>query len=146
MSKLRTNITASGKAGFTLIEAMLGVIIVGTAIAGVMLLMGSGTRVNVYGNSLATAVLLAEEARALTDGFDFDDLGDLDGDTFSPTDGDGEAIAALARYEQSLSVTYINPDDFTDYTGEDPAVLARLVATVSLDGEELAQITWFRSQ
>ena len=146
MSKLRTNTTAGGKAGFTLIEAMFGVIIVGATIAGVMLLMGSGTRVNFYGNNLATAVLLAEEVRALTDGHDFDDLGDLDGDTFSPTDDDGEPIASLARYEQSVSVTYIGPDDFSTYTGEDPAVLARLVATVSLDGEQLTQMTWFRSR
>lgn len=146
MRKFRTNTVPSGKAGFTLIEAMFGVIIVGAGIAGVMLLMGSGTRVNSYGNNLATAVLLAEEVRALTDEFGFDDLGALDGDAFSPTDDDGAPIASLARYEQSLGVTYIDPDDLSAYAGEDPAVLARLVATVSLDGEELTQITWLRSR
>ena len=125
---------------------MLAVMIVGLAISGVMLLMGSGTTANAYGNKLASAVLLADEARALTDGAAFDDLLDFDGTTFTPTDALDNPIASLADYEQALSVTYINPDDFTDYAGTDPPVLARLTAAVTHNGDELIQITWLRSR
>ena len=115
----KRHISTPTRPGFTLIEAMLAVMIVGLAISGVMLLMGSGTTANAYGNKLASAVLLADEARALTDGAAFDDLLDFDGTTFTPTDALDNPIASLADYEQALSVTYINPDDFTDYAGTD---------------------------
>lgn len=133
------------RTGFTLIEMMFAVLLVGFSITGIMLLMGSGTQVNAYGSSLSTAVLLAGEAQALTDGVDFYALGDFDGDVFSPTDANGAPIGSLERYEQTLSVTYIDPYDFTAYGGADP-VMARLVAMVSYDGRQLSQITWLRSR
>ena len=132
-------------AGFTLIEAMLAIMIIGFAVTGLMLLLTSGTQVNSYGAQLSTSVFLAELTQALTDEIAFEDLPSYDGLTFAATNADGETITELNHYQQDLTVTGVDPTDLSTYTGSDPQALMLRVG-VSYAGNEVTNIAWLRTQ
>ena len=131
--------------GFTMIKAMLAVMIVGLGIAALMQVFASGTIVNGYGDNLSKGVFLAEELRSMTDNVFFDDLQAHDGQTFSGVDANGAVVAGLQDYSQTFAVEGVNPDDMLPYVGPDPEAI-RLTVTVSRDGEELTQLSWLRSR
>ena len=78
--------------GFTLMEAVFSIMIVGLGVVAMMQLFGSGTKVNAYGNHLSSAVFLAEELQAMTDDVAFDDLLSYDGQTFNGVDANGNPV------------------------------------------------------
>lgn len=129
--------------GFALIEALVSILIVGFGVTGLMFLLGAQTRVNAAGSRLATAVLLAEQVRCMTDTMAFDDLFGLDGWTGNGVDAGGNVIPGWERYEQSLAVDAVNADNLTPYVGADPPA-ARLTARVSCGGTELYAVSWLR--
>ena len=131
--------------GFSLIEAMVATMIIAFGIVGLMLLMSSATRLNAEGNRLSTAVLLAEELRAHTDNAPFADLSTYDGQTFSALDAAGDPVPDLQQYQQTLTVTPVNPVDLSVDAGADPAAFLLKVA-VSHAGSELTQLTWLRTR
>ncbi|MBN1436625.1 MAG: type II secretion system protein [Sedimentisphaerales bacterium] len=131
---------------FTLIEAMFAVAIVGFSIAGLMLVMGSGTRVNMFGQQVSTASFLAEELHSIVDNTPFDQLVDLDNQTFNAVDSLGNPIEGLENYSQHLSVTYINPATLQVATLGDPQVAVRITAVVFCDDQQVTSYTWLRIQ
>ena len=133
------------RAGFSLIEAMVSIIITGIGIAALMAVMASGTRVNDFGNKLSTAVFLAEQARALTDNVNFEDLPSCSDLTWTPLDGAGNPISDLSRYQQHLAVEPVDPATMTAYAGADPPAY-RLTAVVTAGNTELTRITWLRAR
>ena len=133
----------NGASGFTLMEVLIAIVIVGVGIVSLMMLFASGTMVNQFSSDLSTAVFLADQLRSMTDEQGIDELladGDL---TFNGVDASGNAVAGLQQYQQTLEVQAINPEDMTVYVGPDVnAVLVK--ATVEKSGEQLAQISWLR--
>ena len=133
----------NGASGFTLMEVLIAIVIVGVGIVSLMMLFASGTMVNQFSSDLSTAVFLADQLRSMTDEQGIDELladGDL---TFNGVDASGNAVAGLQQYQQTLEVQAISPDDMTVYVGPDVnAVLVK--ATVKKSGEQLAQISWLR--
>ena len=145
MVKRRIIRHASAQSGFSLIEAMFATVILSFGIVSLMMLLGAGTKLNAYGNQLSTAVLLAEQARAVTDAVAFDDLAAYDGTSFNAVDVDGQAVPDLQAYQQSLTVTAVNIDGLSSYTGPDPPPAWLLAASVSCNGEQLTELTWLRT-
>jgi len=142
----RTELHKHQRRAFSLIEAMFSIVIIGFAVMGLMALMGSGTRLNAYGNRLSTAVLLAEEVRALTDAAPFDELLDHDGETFNALDHADNPIAGLQGYQQNLTVTAVHPYNLTAYTPTEAPTMVRLSAFVTYEGAELTRISWLRTR
>ena len=132
-------------AGFTLIEAAFAIIIVGLGTAALVGLFMAQTQANAYGRDLSTAVFLAEELRAMTDGVAFDQLGSFDGRTYNGADADGQALPGLGEYLQTLTVGQVDPTDLSPYVGSDPQ-MRLLTATVSYAGEPMTQISWLRGK
>lgn len=135
----------AGHRGFTLIEALVALVILSFAVVALMALMGSGTRVNAYGKQLSTAVFLLEQTRANLDQVAFADLPSYNGQTLPVTDSGGQAVADFADYQQQVTVTPVNPDDMSVYAGADPQ-LYRVTATVSYQGDELSRVSWLRNR
>jgi len=124
--------------GFTLIEALFSVVIVGLGVVALMLLFAAGTEVNSFGNRLSSGVIFAEQVRAATDDTPFIDLPDLDGQTF-------DGSAGLTEYQIQLDATPVNPDDLTPYVGPDPEMI-RMTARVRYKNDDLTTLNWLRSQ
>lgn len=112
--------------GFTLVEAALATVIVGTGIVSLMQLQGTLTQQNAAANQATTAMLLATHIQEAMAGLSFndpaygsayfgpepgevlssfDDVDDFDGQTLSPPiDSTRAAIANLSQYTQAVTV------------------------------------------
>lgn len=128
---------------FTLVEAMMAVVIVGLGVTGLMYIVASGTTVNAFGNQLSSATYLAEELRTMTDIEEFESLTDYDGLSFAGVDSDGNAIAGMQGYVQSLTVTAVDPTTLASDPTSDVILIA---ANVSYQGKEMVNMTWLRIQ
>jgi len=126
-------------------EAVFSIMIVGLGVVAMMQLLGSGTKVNAYGNHLSSAVFLSEELQAMTDDVAFEDLLSFDGQTFNGVDANGNPVQGLGTYQQQLLAEGVTPEDLTVYVGADPEMI-RLTAVVTHQGMELARVSWLRSQ
>jgi len=123
--------------GFTLIEVLAALGIIGLAVVALLGSIASGTRTNQVARETTQAVFLAQELREWTlrlpfrdtdaadvdnppgpDGTDpqvfVDDLDDLMNVTFSPPrDGTGSAIADMAGWSETITMTWRDPSDLT---------------------------------
>ena len=129
--------------GFTLMEAVFSILIVGLGVAALMQVFASGTNVNDFGNKLSTAVFLAGELRSMTDDVDFVDLPDFDGAEYYGVDSNEVPLTGMQDYLQSLTVEEVNPIDMTVSAGDTD--MYRLTATVTYKGQLLSEISWLRS-
>jgi prepilin-type N-terminal cleavage/methylation domain-containing protein len=130
--------------GFTLIEAMFAIMIIGIGIAALMTVFAAGTNVNGYGDRLSKAVFLADEIRAMTDNAKFADLGNYNGRVYNGVDANGSAVAGLQEYNQTISVRYIDPVNMAVYVGTEPPG-AIITALVSYNNEEMTRLSWIRT-
>ena len=131
--------------GFTLIEAVFTIMIIGLGIAALMQLFASGTEVNHYGDSLSKAVFLAEELRSMTDDQPFDELLSYNGQSYNGVDATGVEVPGLQLFTQSFEVTALNPTSFLPEIDPDP-ILLRLTVNVSRPSGNLTTVSWLRSK
>jgi len=144
MKPVKNKILRQSNKGFTLIEVMFSILIVGLGIAALMLLLGSCTLVNAYGNHLSDGVFLCEQIRSLTDEQTFDNLLNLNGQTFNAVDSSGNPVPGLEAYQQTLQAQAVNPDDFTVYVGPDAEAVV-LTTIVTYAGKEINRMSWLRT-
>ena len=133
--------TRCNSGGFTLMEAVFSIMIVGLGVVALMQVFASGTNVNDFGNKLSTAVFLGGELRSMTDDVDFVDLPDYEG-TYSGVDSNNVPLTGMQDYQQSLTVEEVNPVDMTVAAGG--MDMYRLTATVTFKGQLLSEISWLR--
>jgi type II secretory pathway pseudopilin PulG len=126
------------RAGFTLVETMLAMIIVGTAVLASMTLLGVGTQTNKASFQLVTALNLSETVRERMHGVDFEDALDENGSIYSPPlDVRGVSIPELPDWSQELSVVPV-PADSIDETTTGSSDMANLTVTVLFRGKTVA--------
>ena len=133
------------RAGFTLMEAVFSIMIVGLGVAALMQVFASGTKVNAYGDHLSKGVFLAEELRSMTDDVKFADLPGYNNRIYNGVDANGNVVAGLQEFQQRLTVHAVNPANLTTYTGADPQAML-LTATVAHSGSTLTHISWLRTK
>lgn len=124
--------------GFTLIETLFAIIIVGLGVVAMMQLFLSGTEINSYGNKLSTGVIFAEQVRSMTDETYFYDLPGHDEEVFS-------GVEELNNFQVKLNVEAVNPEDMTIYVGPDPEMM-RVTAQVTYKTKEITQLSWLRNR
>ncbi len=147
--------------GFTLIEVAIATVIIAVGVIALMVGVGSSTRINSSGRSLAQAVILAENIREwsikppffdpeLTDpgpiGYEtgesvVDDLDDLH-QTFSPPrDSQGNFITAMANWKQIVTVQWV--DDTNLSTISSTATDTVMVAVeIQLNAKPIYTTSW----
>ncbi|MHC4498617.1 MAG: prepilin-type N-terminal cleavage/methylation domain-containing protein [Planctomycetota bacterium] len=155
------------KAGFTLIEALIAVVIISIAIVALLAANSAFTQANAIGTELSTAEFLVEQIKELTATLpvidpntgaatfgaeeaalvDYDDLDDFDDMTFSPPiNADRTPLNDFAAFSQQITVQNVHPGDFEQVVADHGSEFVRVTVTVFLNSENLSSASWIRAK
>jgi len=154
--------------GFSLIEVLIAILLVGLAIASLVTANSAFTKANGAGAELSTAEFLSEQIRELsillpvidpntgvsTFGpetgetlADYDDLDDFDGASFSPPiSADRNVLNDLASFSQQITVENVNASDFEQVVSDHGSFFVRVTVTVFLNSREISSVRWLRAR
>lgn len=156
------------KTGFTLIEVMIAVILVGLAIASLVGANSSFTQANGAGTELSTAEFLLEQIKELTamlpvidpvSGISnfgpesgevlatYNDLDDFDGASFSPPiDASRNTLSNFATFNQQITVENVNPSNFEQVENDNSTNFVRITVKVYHNSKEICSSSWLRAR
>ena len=163
----RRNPAARG--GFTLIEAMIAMLIVGLTIAALVASTGAFTRTNAAGIDLSTAEFLIEEIRELTASLPVidpvtgtanfgpeagetslalcNDLDDFDGASYNPPiDINRTALTNFPNFTQQVQVQNVAVSNFTTVVADHTTNFYRVTVTILMNGTALTSANWIRAR
>lgn len=158
--------------GFSLIEALIAILIVGFAMASLLAANGAFTKANGAGTDLSTAEFLGEQIRELTallpvvepetpesgvDVFgpesdetlatDYDDLNDFDDKSFSPPiSADRISLAELPAFSQQITVQNVHKSNFEQVVADHDSAFVRVTVRVYLNSKEISSVSWLRTR
>jgi len=137
------------KAGFSLIEVLVAIILVGIAIAALVAASSSFTRANAAGAELATAEFLIEQIRELTAMLPYDDLDDFVGadgvESFCPPiSADRTVLNDFAAFTQKVTVKNVSESDLEQVVGYHSRFV-RVSVEVSLNSRPISSVSWIRA-
>ena len=154
------------KGGFTLVEVLIAVILVGLAIASLVGANGAFTKASGIGVDLSTAEFLIEQIRELTvllpvvdpqtgtstfgseEGTlaDYDDLDDFDGKNFCPPISAGrEVLNSFAAFSQQITVENVSAADFEQVVSDHSSSFIRVSVKVLLNSKGISSASWIRT-
>jgi prepilin-type N-terminal cleavage/methylation domain-containing protein len=156
------------KSGFTLIEVLFAVMLVGLAIASLMAANAAFTEANGVGTDLSTAEFLIGQIRELTMLLpvidpetelatfgpetgetlaDYDDLDDLNGSSFSPPiDAQRTTLNDFSAYSQKIAVQNVNASDFEQAVANHSSNFVRITVNVYLNSKQISSASWLRAR
>jgi hypothetical protein len=157
--------------GFSLIEALIAIVLVGLAVASLLAANGAFTKANGAGTDLSTAEFLVEQIRELTallpvvepgtpeSGVDvfgpesgetlatYDDLNDFDDKSFTPPiNADRTALADLAAFSQQVTVQNVNASNFELVVADHGSAFIRVTVKIYLNSKEISSANWLRAR
>jgi prepilin-type N-terminal cleavage/methylation domain-containing protein len=131
--------------GFSLIEIMISVLLVGLSITAMVVATNSFTMANGAGADLSTAEFLVEQIRELTAMMAVDSLSALNDVTYAPPIGSNQAVLNdLAGFSQHIVVECVRQSDFS--MGTTSSDFIRISVTVSLNGRPITSASWLRTR
>ena len=137
------------KSGFSLIEVLFAVMLVGLAIASLLAANGMFSRTNAAGTNMSTAEFLIEQIRERSVSSDYDALSSLphfDGVTFSPPiDADGQYLTDFATFSEVITAENVSGQNFEQVVGYDSG-FCRVTAKVFLNSKEITSASWIRAR
>jgi prepilin-type N-terminal cleavage/methylation domain-containing protein len=158
--------------GFSFIEVLIAIVLVGIAIASLLAANGSFTKTNAAGTELSTAEFLLEQIKELTvvlpvvdpnTGMstfgpeadettlaDYDDLDDFDGAVFSPPINNYKAtLNDFAAYTQQITVENVSATNFeqvvADHSSANPQYFFRVTVKVFYGSKQVVSADWVRA-
>ena len=135
------------KNGFTLIEVLFAIVLVGIAIASLVGANISFTKANSVGTNLSTAEFLIEQIRERTLSVEYDDLYALDGANYSPpVNVNGEVLNDFAAFSQQVTVENVSDTDFSLVVDDYTSSFVRITVRVLLNSREVSSAGWIRAQ
>ena len=153
--------------GFTLIEVLIAIMLVGLAIASLVAANISFTKANAAGVELSTAEFLIEQIKELTallpvvdpeTGTDlfgpeeagpgsYDDLDDFDGASFSPPiNANREFLNDFAAFSQKVTVENVSASNFETVVADHSTPFVRVTVRVLLNSKEISSASWLRAR
>lgn len=166
--------TSKRRKGFSFVEILISIILVGLSIAALVGANNSFTMANGAGADLSTAEFLIEQVRELTTllpvvdpavttwttlGPDpgettlssYNDVDDFDGfnsdSVGGPIDANRSVLSALSSFTQSVTVERVSQTDFNVVVADsDPSPFIRVTVTVSRNGQEISSASWIRAR
>ena len=133
------------KHGFSLIEVLIAILLVGLAIASLVGANISFTKANAAGTDLSTAEFLIEQIRERTALVDYAGLYAFDGASFSPPiSADGEVLNHFAAFSQQVTVENVSASDF-EQPGDPDSKFVRVTVKVFLNSKEISSTSWLRA-
>jgi len=155
------------KNGFSLIEVLVAIILVGLAVVSLVAANSSLTKANGAATNLSTAEFLVEQIRELTallsvvdpqtgisvfgpeeaNLIDYDDLDDFDGACFSPPiNANREVLNIFPAFSQQIVVENVNASNFQQVVADHSSSFVRVTVRVLLNSEEISSISWIRAR
>ena len=160
--------TAKHKKGFTLIEVLIAVILVGLAIASLVGANAAFTQANGAGTDLSTAEFLLEQIKELSATLavidpitetatfgpeagetlaTYDDLDDFDNRTFSPPiDASRNTLSNFPSFSQVVIVQNVNPSNFEQVENDHNTMFVRVTVKVYQNSTEICSASWLRAR
>ena len=138
---------AMQRRGFTLIEALIAILLVGIAIAALVVSNQSFTIANGAGLQLSTAEFLIEQIREQTAEMSFTALvgAGLNGQVYLPPhDSKGNNLTAYPGYSQRITAQYVNASDLRT-PSESATPFYRVTVEIRLNNETLSSASWLRA-
>jgi prepilin-type N-terminal cleavage/methylation domain-containing protein len=136
------------KHGFTLIEVLIAILLVGLAIASLVVANGSFTKANAAATDLSTAEFLIEQVRERSALVNYDDLHGLEhfnNVLFSPPIGaDGGSLNSFAAFSEQITVENVSASNFESLDpGSD---FIRVTVKVFLNNKQISSARWLRAR
>ncbi len=158
--------------GFSFIEVLIAIVLVGIAIASLLAANSTFTKANAAGTELSTAEFLLEQIKELTvmlpavdpnTGMlsfgpeadeiilaDYDDLDDFDGAVFSPPINNYKAtLNDFAAYTQQIIDENVSATNFeqvvADHSSANPQYFFRVTAKVFFNSKQVVSADWVRA-
>lgn len=153
--------------GFSLIEALFAVLLVGLAIAALVGANVAFTRANGVGVNISTAEFLLEQIKELTmtvavvdpesgkatfgaeEGSVglYDDLDDFDGASFSPPIGiDRISLVDFGAFTQQVTVQNVSASNFELVVDDHSSDFVRVSVKVLFNSTEISSSSWIRAR
>jgi prepilin-type N-terminal cleavage/methylation domain-containing protein len=134
--------------GFTLIEALIAMVLVGLAITALLVSNQSFTAANGAGLELSTAEFLIEQIREQTVTMPFGTLvGTFNSTvkTYSPPhDSQGNTLTAYSAYSQRITGQYVNASDLRTVSGSGTPFY-RITVEIRFKNELISSASWLRA-
>jgi prepilin-type N-terminal cleavage/methylation domain-containing protein len=133
--------------GFTLIEALIAIVLVGVAMAALIVSNQSFTSANGAGLQVSTAEFLIEQVRERTAAMTFTQLvnANLNGQVYSPPrDSQGNNLTEYPGYSQRITAQYVTASDLRTPSGS-ATPFYRVTIEVRLNNETLSSASWLRA-
>jgi prepilin-type N-terminal cleavage/methylation domain-containing protein len=152
--------------GFTLIEVMVAIMLIGTGIVALLGASMAGTRSTDAGKKMSQAVFLAQEIREWTLRLPFsdqdeadvdkppgpdgtspqqfvDDLDDLMDVTYSPPrDGQFGAIADMTAWSETITLTWRDPTSLDTVVADGASDVIHVHLSVAHAGKQVLETSW----
>ncbi len=156
------------ESGFSFIEVLIAIVLVGIAIASLLAANSSFTRSNSAGTELSTAEFLLEQIKELTirlpvvdpnSGMttfgpeadettlaDYDDLDDFDDAVFSPPiSADRVTLNGFDAYTQQITVENVSGGNFEQVLTDHGSFFIRVTAKVFFGSKQVVSADWVRA-
>lgn len=161
----------NAEGGFSLIESLFAIMLVGLAVASLLAANSAFTKANGTGTDLSTAEFLVEQIRELTallpvvepgtpdDAVDtfgpetgetlatYDDLNDFDDKVFSPPiDAGRNSLSDLSAFTQQVTIENVNASNFEQVVADHGSSFIRVTVKVFLNSKEISSASWLRAR
>src|SRR3954468_22798523 len=131
-------------AGFTLLEAALATMIIGTAFVAALQLIAAGTVANIDSAELTTGVNLARNIRELTLQKAYSTLPTYNSVNYSPPhDSQGVVLSKLPDWKQSFTVQAVDPNDLVVNQVDSTPAAVRITVKVSHHDQQVCDLSWY---
>ena len=156
------------KSGFTLLEVLFAVLLVGLAIASLLSANATFTRANAAGTDLSTAEFIIAQIRELTMLLPvidpetefatfgpetgetlavYDDLDDFNGATYSPPiSAERTVLNEFSAYSQQITVENVNASNFEQVVANHSSNFVRVTVQVYLNSKLISSANWLRTR
>jgi prepilin-type N-terminal cleavage/methylation domain-containing protein len=156
------------KNGFSIIEVLIAILLVGLAIASLVGANSAFTQSNGAGTDLSTAEFLLEQIREMTALLpvidpltgtstfgpetgetltNYDDLDDFDGAVFSPPiNADRNPLSDFTAYSQQVTVENVSASDFEQVVSDHSSSFVRITVKISMNSKEISSSSWLRAR
>jgi len=153
--------------GFSLIEVMIAVVLVGLSITALVVASNSFTMANSVGADISTAEFLVEQIRELTTLLpvmdpqtatttfgpeeanlaSYDDIDDFDTATFSPPiNANKVTLDDLAGFSQQVTVQNLNSTNFDAVVADHSSPFIRITVDIRQGGQLISSANWIRAK
>ena len=156
------------KNGFTLIEVLIAILLIGLAIAAMISANGALTQANGAGIELSTAEFLIEQITELTTVLpvidpttgtttfgpetsetlaSYDDIDDFNGASFSPPiSADRNSLNDLSAYTQQITVQNVSESNFEQVVSNHSSFFVRVDVKILFNAKEISSARWLRTR